>query len=228
MRTSTIGIIGDFHPDNPTHVGTNNALAYAGAEFEWLATDQPHDYGRFDGLIASPGSPYRSEAGALEGIRYAREHGVPLLGTCGGFQHIVLEYARNVAGVEDAAHQENDPDASVLFLTKLACSVAGKTLMVQVSPGTVAHRCYGAESAAEAYYCQFGLNPEYEGVLEGAGLRVSGRDAAGEVRIVEIPGHPFYIGTLFVPQMRSTREFNHPLIAGLVSAAAGLRSKHGK
>lgn len=228
MRTPSIGIIGDFHANNPTHVGTNAALEHAGAAFEWLATDERQDYGRFDGLVASPGSPYRSEAGALEGIRYARERRVPLLGTCGGFQHVVLEYARNVAGIAEAAHQENDPEATVLFLTKLACSVAGKTLSVRVTPGTLAHRCYGADTAEEAYYCQFGLNPECEAVLKRAGLLVSGRDEVGEVRIVEIPGHPFYMGTLFVPQMRSVRGNTHPLIAGLVSAASGLRSKHGE
>jgi CTP synthase (UTP-ammonia lyase) len=227
MSTTQLGIIGDFEKANQTHLGTNAALDSIGTcAFEWLATDAQQDYGRFDGLICSPGSPYRSEQGALDGIRYARENGVPLLGTCGGFQHLVLEYARNVAGVRDAAHAENDPSASVLFLTRLACSLAGKTMSVTIAAGTLAHRCYRSETAEESYYCNFGLNPEYRGKLVEAGMAISGWDETNEARIVELPDHPFFVGTLFVPQMRSTRERPHPLMAGFCGAAA-LRSKHG-
>ena len=216
-----LGIIGDFNSNNVTHTATNSALEYAGpCSIEWLATDGVHDYGGFDGLVCSPGSPYRSESGALVGIRYAREHDIPMLGTCGGFQHMVLEYARNVAGINEAAHQENDPQASVLFLTRLVCSLAGKTMDVSIKPGTLAHRCYGRDTAEESYYCNFGLNPECRGALVDAGLAVSGEDASGEVRIVEVRQHPFFVGTLFVPQMRR----GHPLIAGFYQAAA-LRSK---
>jgi CTP synthase (UTP-ammonia lyase) len=220
MSTIRIGIIGDFQKDNPTHVGTNAALDYSGmCSFEWLATDAPQDYSKFDGLICSPGSPYRSEHGALAGIQYAREHGVPLLGTCGGSQHIILEYARNAAGLPEAAHAENDPDASVLFVTRLACSLVGKTMRVRIAPGTLARRCYGSETADEQYYCNFGLNPEYRQILVDAGLAVSGSDENNEVRIVELHGHPFFVGTLFVPQMRSTREHTHRLIEGLCRAS---------
>jgi len=213
------GIIGDFDSNNPTHVGTNSALTHAGAcSIEWLATNEAHDYSSFDGLICSPGSPYRSEQGALDGVRYAREHNVPLLATCGGFQHLILEYARNVAGFKDAAHEENDPSASVFFLQRLACSLAGKTLNVSTQPGTLAHRCYASETAEERYYCNFGLNPEYRSTLVDAGLVVSGWDDTSEVRIVELPGHPFFLGTVFVPQMRSTSEHPHPLVSGFYNA----------
>ena len=222
MSTPRFGIIGDYNPTNPTHIATDAALNAAGAcSIEWLATDESHNYARFDGLICSPASPYKSERGALNGFAYGRKNKVPLLGTCGGFQHLVLEFARNVAGVKDAAHQENDPYASVLFLSRLACSLAGKKMNVAIEKGTLAHRCYGTEHAEESYYCDFGLNSEYRGVLENAGLVVSGCDSEGEVRVVELPGHPFFVGTLFVPQMRTA----HPLIAGLYSAAA-LRSAH--
>jgi CTP synthase (UTP-ammonia lyase) len=222
-----IGIIGDFMASNPTHAGTNAALEYTGdCSFEWLPTDTAHDYGKFDGLICSPGSPYRNEQGALDGVEYARKNGIPLLGTCGGFQHLVLEFARNVASVKEAAHQENDPSASVLFLTRLACSVAGKNMNVTIARDTLAHRCYSSDTAEESYYCNFGLNPEHRSTLVTAGLTVSGWDETNEVRIVELAGHPFFVGTLFVPQMRSTPERAHPLITGFLNAAA-LRSKHG-
>src|SRR5215510_4296784 len=102
MTTTTIGIIGDFHPENPTHVATNNGIEHAAevlgkpVQAVWLPTDQAHDFAQYQGLLCSPGSPYKSLDGALAGIRYARENRVPFIGTCGGFQHLVIEYARNL------------------------------------------------------------------------------------------------------------------------------------
>src|SRR5580704_6957631 len=110
MSSITVGIIGDFNPKNPTHVATDAGIQHAAQLLEervhavWLPTDEPHRYQEFQALIGSPGSPYRSMDGALKGIRYARENGIPFLGTCGGFQHLVIEYARNVMGIDDAAH----------------------------------------------------------------------------------------------------------------------------
>src|SRR5258708_4886089 len=107
MAATRIGIIGDFDAGNPTHVHTNlgieDAAELLGKDIEtmWLPTDESHEYARFDGLFCSPGSPYRSLEGALVGIRFARENDVPFLGTCGGLQHLVLEYARNVLGIRD-------------------------------------------------------------------------------------------------------------------------------
>jgi CTP synthase (UTP-ammonia lyase) len=191
-------------------------------EAVWLATDQLHDYGNYQGLFGSPGSPYRNMEGALEGIRYARENGVPFMGTCGGFQHLVIEYARNVMGFRDASHAESDPYASCLFITRLACSLVGKTMGVTILSGSKAAGAYGADRSMEQFYCNFGLNPEYRDQLEKHGLRISGWDQDGEARIVELPAHPFFIGTLFVPQARSTPEDPHPLIAEFCRTAVHL------
>jgi CTP synthase (UTP-ammonia lyase) len=111
-----IGLVGDRNPANRVHVATEEALT-DGADapsVEWLATErllEPRaiDLTRFAGLLIAPGSPYRSEDGALAAIRPAREHQVPLLGTCGGFQHLVLEFARHVLGRVDADHEETHP-----------------------------------------------------------------------------------------------------------------------
>lgn len=220
-----IGVIGDFNESNVTHVATNTGIQQAaealGHEFEvmWLPTDEPQDFGAFDGLLCSPGSPYRSLWGALNGIRFARENGIPFLGTCGGFQHLVLEYARNVLGVADADHAETNPSASQLFITPLSCSLKGKAMDVQIRLGTRAAAAYGALRSAENYYCNFGLNPQYTTPLEVAGLEVAGTDADGEVRIMEVEGHPFCIGTLFVPQARSERGRPHPLVLAFCRAA---------
>lgn len=220
-----IGVIGDFNESNATHVATNTGIQHAaaalGREFEvvWLPTDEPQDLGACAGLVCSPGSPYRSLDGALVGISYARENGVPFLGTCGGFQHLVLEYARNVLGVSDADHAETNPYASRLFITPLRCSLKGKALDVEIRPCTRAASAYGALQSTENYYCNFGLSPEYTEQLEAAGLRVTGSDADGEVRIMEVDGHPFCVGTLFVPQARSEPGRPHPLVLAFCKAA---------
>jgi CTP synthase (UTP-ammonia lyase) len=221
-----IGIIGDFNPENSTHIFTNNGIQHAadalGTPIEaiWLPTDQPSDYERFQGLFGSPGSPYRSLDGALDGIRYARENKVPFLGTCGGSQHLMIEYARNVMGLSDAAHAESDPYASCLFVTPLSCSLVGKTMEVAITPGSKAAVACRAERSMEAYYCNFGLNPEYQEQLECAGLAITGQDENGEARIVELPSHPFFVGTLFVPQARSGLGNPHPLMLAFCRAAA--------
>jgi len=218
MKTSRIGIIGDFNPANPTHIYTNNAIHHAaealGAQIDvaWLRTDQWAEYERFQGLFGGPGSPYRSFEGALSGIRHARENNVPFLGTCGGFQHMVIEYARNVMGMSEAAHAESDPDAPCPFVTPLKCSLVGQTIAVTIKAGSRTAKAFHAERSTEAFYCSYGLNPLYQHRLESAGLVISGTDANEEARIVEIESHRFFVGTLFVPQARSQPGSPHPLI----------------
>ena len=223
--TVRIGVIGDFNENNPTHVATNTGIQHAAEALEtefdvvWLPTDKPHDYGQFAALLCSPGSPYRTLEGALEGIRYARVNGVPFLGTCGGFQHLILEYARNVLGISDAEHAETNPYASRLFITPLSCSLKGKVMDVAIRPGTRAAAAYGSLGSTENYYCNFGLNPEYRKQLETAGLNITGSDGDGEVRIMEMDGHPFCMGTLFVPQAKSEIGRPHSLVLAFCRAA---------
>jgi len=227
-----IGIIGDYNPDNPTHVATNEGIEHASEFFtecsfesSWLPTDQRPPFDEYQGLLCSPGSPYRSLEGALRGIQCAREQAIPFLGTCGGSQHLVLEYARNAMGIREAAHAETEPHASCLFITPLSCSLVGKTMEVRVKPGTQAADIYGSTRATERYYCNFGLNPAYQSQLVDAGLEISGTDPAGEARIVELPSHPFFIGTLFVPQASSAKGRPHPIVLAFLRSAA-LRRQH--
>jgi CTP synthase (UTP-ammonia lyase) len=228
---TTIGIIGDFNGDNPTHVATNDGIQHAAEvldkpfEVVWLPTDQPHEFSRFKGLFCSPGSPYKSMGGALMAIRYARENNVPFMGTCGGFQHLVIEYARNVMGFKDAAHAESDPYASCLFITPLSCSLVGTTMEVTIKSGSQAAVACQATRSMEKFYCNFGLNPDYQSQLEEDGLEISGKDQSGEARIVELPTHPFFLGTLFVPQAKSARRNPHPLILEFCRAAASAASR---
>jgi CTP synthase (UTP-ammonia lyase) len=124
-----------------------------------------------------------------------------------------------VLGIEDAQHAEYDPYASRLILTPFACSPAGQTMPVTLAPESKVASLYGRTQVSERYYCNFGLNPAYRRPLEEAGLRFTGWDADGDVRVLELPAHPFYVGTLFVPQQRSTPDEPHPIVLGLVEAA---------
>jgi CTP synthase (UTP-ammonia lyase) len=131
----------------------------------------------------------------------------------------VIEYARHVLGFTDAQHAEYDPYASQLFISELSCSLVGRTMPVTLTTGSKAAALHGTTNIEERYYCDFGLNSDHQRTLHEGGLRVTGVDGDGEARVLEIPGHPFYLATLFVPQVRSTPERPHPLIVGFLRAA---------
>ena len=222
-----IALLGEFDAAFPPHPATTAACAHsAGALREqltatWISTEHATLEALRDvsGVWIAPGSPYRNLPNTLAAIRYAREKGMPCLGTCGGFQHIILEFARNVLGFQDAQHAEYDPYASHLFVTQLDCSLAGRELMIALAPESRVARIYGALEAREQYYCNFGVNPDKTKLLRSGELQVTGSDAEGEIRVVELPAHPFFIGTLFVPQLRSSAERPHPLVTAFLRAA---------
>jgi CTP synthase (UTP-ammonia lyase) len=103
-------------------------------------------------------------------------------------------------------------------ITPLACSLVGQTHAVKIRPGTRASSLYNGTEAMEDYYCNYGVNPDYLERLQGAGLRMSGVGNDGELRIVELPDHPFFLATLFLPQARSTAATPHPLLRGFAAA----------
>jgi len=228
---TAIAILGEYTATFAPHVATTAAIEHARmrlhakVDAEWISTAAVDErlFERFDAVWIAPGSPYKDLELTLWAIQYARERGVPCFGTCGGFQHMVLEYARNVLGFRDAQHAEYDPYASRLFVTELACSLAGREMRLSFVAGSRVAAIYGALEATEAYYCNFGVNPEHVPLLAAGPLRITGSDAEGEVRVIELPGHPFFLGTLFVPQTRSTPEVPHPLVTAFVDAAVRAR-----
>ena len=172
-------------------------------EIRWIPTDHLAAQGSTvlkgsSGVWCAPGSPFKSLDGALEGIRWARESRTPFLGTCAGFQHGVLEYARNVLGNESASHAEYGPSGEdEMFIEELLCSLVGQTMEVEVVDGELL-AAYGDRSPKERYYCRFGLNPKWRSPLEEAGLVVAGVDAEdGDVRVMRLDKHPFFYLTLF-------------------------------
>jgi CTP synthase (UTP-ammonia lyase) len=230
-----IAVVGDFDPSFEPHGATDGAVRHAaqhsGMEVEarWISTPAlEHEAGKSlfaaAGYWIAPGSPYKSMAGALKAIQIAREQGVPLLGTCAGFQHVVIEFARNVLGFRDAEHAEYDPNASNLFVTPLSCSLAGQTMSIEIKRGSRTSGFYGALAAQERYYCNFGLNPAHQQLIDDGGLRIVGVDRDNEARVLEISEHPFFVATLFVPQARSTPDDPHPLICAFLEAAAAYQA----
>jgi CTP synthase (UTP-ammonia lyase) len=227
---ASLAIVGDFNSNNSSHIATNDAILHSSAalgisvESHWVGTEElaaPDGVSRlrgFDGVWIAPSSPYRSMEGALSAIRTARECRIPLLGTCGGFQHIILEYARNVLGFADAEHEESNPNASRLFISRLACSLVGRSMIVRFQPGSLVAQLYGQTSAQEQYFCNFGVNPAYTEKLRSGPLRIVGSDDEGVARVVELAGHPFFVGTLFIPQLTSTPTVPHPVVSGFLQA----------
>jgi CTP synthase (UTP-ammonia lyase) len=158
--------------------------------------------------------------GALDAIRYAREHDLALLGTCSGFQHVLVEFARNVAGIAGADHPGLNPDASDFVLAPLACPIVGQDRPVLIEAGTLAGQLYQASETVEPFYCSFGLNPVYRDQFEKSGMVFSGSDRDGVPRVLEVPGHPFFLATLYVPQAAPARENPHPVLAGFAHASS--------
>jgi CTP synthase (UTP-ammonia lyase) len=123
-------------------------------------------------------------------------------------------------GIIEADHEESSPHASVKLISKLSCSLVGEEKSVQIVPGTQAHRIYGKGDARELFACNYGLNEAFADRIRSRDLRVSGFDADGTIRMIEVTGHPFFIATLFVPQLSSGAAEPHPLILAFVEAAS--------
>jgi len=223
-----LAILGEFNPASASHTATNAAIEHScvkhglRVEHEWVSSAEIDDtlLKQFQGIWVAPGGPHKNLEKTLWAIRYAREKGMPCFGTCGGFQHIVLEYARNVLRLADAQHAEYDPNASQPFISRLACSLVGREMELHFEPDSQVACIYGATQARERYYCNFGVATECIELLKRGPLRVVGSDAEGEIRVVELPGHSFFIGTLFVPQILSTPDQPHPLVTALLKAVA--------
>ncbi|APR76466.1 CTP synthase [Minicystis rosea] len=232
-RMFRIGLIGDFDATVPAHQAIPIALRLAGEalalpiEASWVPTEEIRDAARvsgYDGLWCVPASPYRSMEGALSAIRFAREHGRPFLGTCGGFQHAILELARNVLGWADAEHGETAPGAARAVITPLVCALVEVKGGVHLQPGSRIAAAYGCEEIEARYRCRYGLNPEFEAAIVSGSLRVGARDASGDIRAVELDGHPFFVATLFQPERAALEGLCPPIVTAFVRAVAEVRA----
>jgi CTP synthase (UTP-ammonia lyase) len=224
-----IALIGDFDEQITAHRAIPLALAAAAERaraniaWEWLHTgtiggNAAARLAGFDAIWCVPGSPYGDAAAAIAAIRFARVSGRPFLGTCGGFQHALLEYAESVWSV-DPAHAETSPDAKDPVIAPLECARIDVAEEIHFEPGSQLARIYGASSTREEYRCRYGLSPRYAQRLASGSLRIAARDAAGGVVGIEHAGHPFFVGVLFQPERAALGGRAPPLVAAFVSAA---------
>lgn len=230
--TVKIALIGDFNPGVTAHRAIPKALDIAGNQInvpvahDWIATtaldgsDPEKILDRYHGIWCVPASPYESFDGALAAIGYARIHNVPFLGTCGGYQHAILEYVRNVIGLSNAANAETDPDAELPLIAPLVCALIDQDGGIDLVKGSLIHTHYGVDRVCETYRCSYGFNRDYVGLLDGRSLCISAWDQDGDPRAVELRDHPFFIGTAFQPERSGLRGEAHPLITAFVQVAA--------
>ncbi|TVY01882.1 hypothetical protein [Paenibacillus cremeus] len=129
---------------------------------------------------------------------------------------MLIEYARNQIGIEEAEHEEQDPDASKLLVSRLSCSLVGQQGEVCLDSFSKVFQIYREAKIVEQFRCNYGLNAEYQAFVEQSGLEIVGKDSSGNPRVIEIPGNRFFIGTLFVPQLSSTPEHPHCLIDSFI------------
>jgi CTP synthase (UTP-ammonia lyase) len=223
-----IALVGDYSPTVTAHLAIPKALGLSSqflnvdVEPHWLATETIIDekiLEPFSAIWCVPASPYKSMQGALTAIRYARENSIPFLGTCGGYQHALLEFAHNVLNLEEADHAETNPEATMPLVAPLSCALVETAASVALREGSRLAEIYGEREVTEMYRCRYGLNPEYVLLFENSGIIISAVDENNEPRAMELTHHPFFIGVGFQPERSGLKGEIHPLITAFVSAA---------
>ncbi|MBQ5748441.1 MAG: CTP synthase, partial [Bacteroidales bacterium] len=182
-----------------------------------------------DGILVAPGFGERGLEGKIKAIKYARENGVPFFGICLGMQMAVIEYARNVLGIQDATSREVETNAANAVIDLMAdqktTTIKGGTMRLgaykcELEKGTLAYSIYGNTIISERHRHRYELNNEYAEALIQAGMNISGRNPeTGLAEIVEVPSHPFFIGVQFHPEYKSTPENPQPIFVAFIKAA---------
>ena len=224
-------------------IAENLKLNVTWIEAEGLESKTPEDKSYesqlegFDGILVPGGFGKRGIEGMLNAIRYAREKKVPYFGICLGMQTACIEYARNVCGLKDANSSEFDPAAQHRVIYKLrellGVEEMGGTMRLGawtcvIQPDTLAHRVYGGTEISERHRHRYEFNREYEALLTGGGLQISGSTPDSTyVEMVEIPGHPYFSGCQFHPEFKSKPLEPHPLFQQFVKAGYENRKTSG-
>ena len=240
-RTVKIGLVGKYVQLHDAYLSVAEALRHAGyaldarVEIEWIDSETltKENYvetlSQADGIIVPGGFGSRGIEGMILAAQYAREHHVPYLGICLGMQIAVIEFARHVAGLENANSHEFDENSShqvIHFMPDQNDDIdKGGTLRLGkypciLKPGTAIAACYGATEISERHRHRYEFNNAYRDILQTAGLALSGLSPDGRlVETVELPGERFFIGVQFHPEFKSRPNRPHPLFMGFVGAA---------
>ncbi|HZF15601.1 MAG TPA: CTP synthase [Steroidobacteraceae bacterium] len=252
--TINVAMVGKYVQIRDSYISLNEALSHAAlktrtrvkvhyvesTDIEAQGTDCLRG---MDAILVPGGFGERGIEGKIEAIRFAREQRVPYLGLCLGMQLAVVEYARNVCGLQGANSTEfnrESPNPVIALITEWddrargqqtrdESSVKGGTMRlgaqeVRIASGSLAHMTYGRDSIMERHRHRYEFNNRYMDGMTKAGLRFSGFSADGLVEIVELPGHPWFIASQFHPEFTSTPRDGHPLFSGFVRAARNWRA----
>jgi CTP synthase len=236
-----IGIIGKYVEYEDSYKSLKEALVHGALAHNlkvrviWVEAEglEAEDYAKqlegFDGILVPGGFGKRGVEGMLNAIRYARERKVPYFGICLGMQTACIEYARNVCGLAQANSGEFDPATPHRIIYKLreltGVEEMGGTMRLGawacvMEPDSLAAKAYGTTEISERHRHRYEFNREYEAVLTGAGLRLTGTTPdATYVEIVEIPTHPFFLACQFHPEFKSKPLEPHPLFRAFVGAS---------
>lgn len=236
-----ISIVGKYTQLHDAYLSVVEALKHGGIEtrtnvkLRWVDSEEVEKEGAekllsgTDGILVPGGFGTRGTEGKIETIRYAREQGIPFLGICLGMQMAIVEYARNVAGLEGANSIELDPDTPypVIALMPEQNGVVdlGGTLRLGAYPcmlteGSMAERLYAAKEISERHRHRYEVNNDYRSILTECGMCLSGQSPDSRiVEMMELPDHPYFIGTQGHPELKSRPNRAHPLFRGLIEAA---------
>jgi CTP synthase len=236
-----IGLVGKYVEYEDSYKSLKEALLHGGLAHElkvnihWIEAEGVTGEGwerqleGYDGILVPGGFGKRGIAGMLNAIRYARERKVPYFGICLGMQTLVIEYARNVCGLEDADSTEFNPGTPHRVIFKLrelkGVDELGGTMRLggwpcRLAEDSFAHRAYGTREINERHRHRYEFNREYEDRLKAAGLRITGETPDGTyVEICEIPDHPWYLGCQFHPEFKSKPMEPHPLFKAFIGAS---------
>jgi CTP synthase (UTP-ammonia lyase) len=183
----------------------------------WVPSDSPFDITSYDGVWLVPGSPYADDAAVLRALTVVREAGIPFLGTCGGMQYAVVELVRSLLG-EPATHAESDGEADDNVVAALACSLQGEERLVTPVPGSRFAGWVG-EPFVGLHFCGYAPTPEVIGRLEQVGVVVGATADDAGAEVLEVPGHPFYVTSMFQPHIGALAGRPvHPLVRAFVEA----------
>lgn len=229
-HTANICLLGDYSEDVLAHLAISRCLDLAknSADFPgqinavWCHTasiGSVADFEDYDGIWCVPASPYANTGGVLAVLEMVRTRRIPFLGTCGGYQHALIEYAQQVLGIEKADHAELIPEAESPLIAPLACALVEASEPLRVQPGSQLHQFYGCEEIVEQYHCSFGLNDSYRSLFEGGPLTFSVLNSTNAPRAFELGDHPFFIGTAYQPERAALDDRLHPLVAAFFHAA---------
>jgi len=231
-----VALVGKYALED-AYMSIHEALKHAGIHQEvevnvlWVDADEMRDHHterlrEADAMVVPGGFGSRGAEGKIEAIRYARENDVPFLGLCLGFQMAVVEYARNVLGLDGAHSAEIDEDTPYPVIDLLPeqydLEDLGGTMRLgahetEIRPDTLAHEVYGTDSCTERHRHRYEVNPEYIDDLEAGELTFSGR-AGNRMEIVELDDHPYFLGTQFHPEFRSRPDRASPPFVAFVEA----------